>query len=820
LKSDVSGVQRLLDSDPTHSRLPSVSSVVPFDSFLEEVERLARKSGPPRRACGTVIAGRYELQKELGRGAHGVVWEALDSLSSSEVAVKLLSLGSREHAARVRTEIASLRRLRLPGIAHLVDEGTDGELTFLVMRRIRGRRFPGVSVPCSFEDLRGPTELLLATLAQVHEAGIVHRDLKPANVLVDERERPILLDFGLSILSRFDSRDERGMIVGTPAYLAPEQVHGLDVGPRADLYAVGVMLFQALTGKLPHLGTDLRTLVAEKTHGAPAIGPLVPDLPKYVADLIDSLMAVDPTRRPPSAAAALATLRGLPLDVPSLTSPAANAAAPAAPLSEAELAELFVGPDRLSWVKSDAARVLGQLTGGDPSRVRATIDAWRRSGFCRAVSETPLRLAIDRETLDELDSGLWNDATPTQPGFTLRALEIAQTLAEEGRLGNAIAVLSEAVAELHRAPMIPSTIELLDRAHGLWLDIALAEGTPHSLDRVLYELTRAPDSSTRTHLESLARAALAAFAWNDRAFELALAVAPFGSPGLELRRLGVLVLAARRASLAHEERLVEQIVADTAPSSDARLRASAAAWLGRLRYRQGRYAAAAALHLDAAALARWATERIACKLHAASAMLEASAEDSALELATEARCEARACRNGYLAGRAEWIVRAASYRLDRDLGVDHELLLSARTTAAPEVYGMIALVEAAHAYRTCDPATPTLALDVYRWWADAGEPIASLLSGAIAVARDAELTDAERERLQAAAWSCKVPGIGIQAAALLCEGGAPAPPRAVREELLATLPRDQYGRRLDVLSVDECLALFAGARLPLHARER
>jgi hypothetical protein len=823
LKPEVSGIHPVYDTNERSPPLPSVSSTVSFDSFLQDIARVAPRSGPPRRASGTVIAGRYELKRELGRGAHGVVWEATDSLSAGEVAVKLLSLASRSHAARVRTEIASLRRLRIPGIAHLVDEGTDGALTFLVMRRVRGRRFPGVSVPCSFEDLRVPTELLLATLAQVHDAGIVHRDLKPANVLVDERERPIVLDFGLSMLSTFDGQDEHGMILGTPAYLAPEQVHGLDVGPRADLFAVGVMLFQALTGRLPHEGEDLKTLVAQKASGAPSIGELVRDLPRHVAGLVDSLLAVDPQERPASAAAALAMLRstGIASTAVAPTSDAAGlrpsepgGTAPPQTLSDAELGEHFVGPDRLSWVKSDAARILRQLTGGDPRRVRDTLDGWRRGGFCRAVSESPLRLAIDRETLDELDSDLWNDAAPTQPGFTVRALQIAQSLAEEGRLGNAIAVLHEAVAELRRSPVDPN-VELLDRVRTLWLDIALAEGTPHSLDRVLYELTRAPDSPTQRHLEPLARAALSVFAWNDRAFELALELPAFDSSSLELRRLGVLVLAARRASLANEERVVEKIVADVSSSSSERLRASAAGWLGRLRYRQGRYAVAADLHLEAASRAGWATERIAYKLHAASAMLEAHDVEPARALAKEALDEARVCRNSYLAGRAEWIVRAASYRLGRDLGVDHELLLAARTAAAPEVYGMIALVEATHAYRTRDPIAPTLALEVYRWWADAGEPIASLLSGGIAVARDAEMPDADRERLLAAAWACEVPGIGIQAAAMLCEGGAPAPPRAVRERLLATVPTQHYGRRLDVLSVDECLTLFAGVRLPL-----
>src|SRR6185436_7426140 len=124
-------------------------------------------------------------------------------------------------AAGVRREVASLRRLRHPGVIRLIDEGLDGDHVFLVMPIVRGRAFPGAS---RWEDMALSTELLLETLAQVHAAGIVHRDLKPANVLVGEGGRPVVLDFGLSQTPAFEAPDEAGKIVGTPLYLAPEQI--------------------------------------------------------------------------------------------------------------------------------------------------------------------------------------------------------------------------------------------------------------------------------------------------------------------------------------------------------------------------------------------------------------------------------------------------------------------------------------------------------------------------------------------------------------------------------------------------------------------
>ncbi|MFT3774510.1 MAG: phosphotransferase [Minicystis sp.] len=182
-----------------------------------------------------VLGGRYRLRAPLGRGGYGEVWDADDLVLGERVALKWL-LRAGPEPARVRSEIAALRMLRLPGVVRLLDEGMEDERPFFVMERVEGSPFPGRSdggsdtptaslspdlgaastisadepapaprklgprVPRrSWEVIAGPTEALLEILARVHAAGIVHRDLKPENVLVRDDGRPVVLDFGLAL---------------------------------------------------------------------------------------------------------------------------------------------------------------------------------------------------------------------------------------------------------------------------------------------------------------------------------------------------------------------------------------------------------------------------------------------------------------------------------------------------------------------------------------------------------------------------------------------------------------------------------------------
>lgn len=264
-----------------------------------------------------VIAGRYELLERLGEGGHGEVWEARDRVSGRTVAVKLLRPGVEFSAARAQLEVAALR-MRLPGVVELHDDGVEGGRPYLVMERVQGAPFPGQAIPCAWADIAGAAAALLETLAHVHASSVVHRDLKPANVLVTSEGRIKLLDFGIA--RRTTAGDvrltERVELLGTPAYMAPEQVRG-SADERADLYAVGVMLYEALAGRPPFEGTTWAQLMRARQKKPIPLAQAAPGVPPAVAQVVEQLLAADPEQRPRSAAAVLQVLRGEPsLDAP------------------------------------------------------------------------------------------------------------------------------------------------------------------------------------------------------------------------------------------------------------------------------------------------------------------------------------------------------------------------------------------------------------------------------------------------------------------------------------------------------------------------
>ena len=190
---------------------------------------------------------------------------------------------------------------------------------------------------------------LLETLARVHALGIVHRDLKPANVLVTPDGRPIILDFGISHFAAPGREDvtTRNELIGTPAYLAPEQFNGDPVTARTDLYTLGVMLYEALSGRLPHLHENVwKLLRARMMEPSPPLRGVAPDVPESVARVVDAMLAISPADRPRSAGAVLGMLQGSrEISAPSL--PRFGADAPLRALVDAALrgrSAVVVGP--------------------------------------------------------------------------------------------------------------------------------------------------------------------------------------------------------------------------------------------------------------------------------------------------------------------------------------------------------------------------------------------------------------------------------------------------------------------------------------------
>jgi hypothetical protein len=265
-------------------------------------------------AAAYVLAGRYHLLRAIGRGGHGEVWEARDALAGDVVAIKLLREGEAADPARARREISALRLLRLPGVVRLLDEGIEEGCPFLVMERVDGLPFPGHPTPCPWPAVASTVVAALETLARIHAAAIIHRDLKPENILVGPDGRPTILDFGLSSGRLDEEGRPAGLVTGSFAYLAPEQLRSEVTSPETDLYAVGVLLYEALTGRLPHVATDLRALViARLTERPTPLALAAPSVPEEVCALVDQMLAIEPEDRPRSAAEALAILRGQPV---------------------------------------------------------------------------------------------------------------------------------------------------------------------------------------------------------------------------------------------------------------------------------------------------------------------------------------------------------------------------------------------------------------------------------------------------------------------------------------------------------------------------
>ncbi len=259
----------------------------------------------------TTLPERFALRERLGGGASGEVYAAWDQLLRREVALKILTPASALERSRARREVAALLTLDLPGVVHLLDHAEHEGRVLLVMERVVGQPFPARSAG-RWEALAPLVDALLLALAGVHAAGLVHRDLKPENVLVEPSGRVVLLDFGLARGSAAGADLTRvGVVVGTPRYLAPEQLSGEGADARADLYAVGVMIYEALAGTPPHRADSLSELWrARLLADAPSLSALRPDLPEPVIRAVDRLLARVPSARFSTAEEARAALCG------------------------------------------------------------------------------------------------------------------------------------------------------------------------------------------------------------------------------------------------------------------------------------------------------------------------------------------------------------------------------------------------------------------------------------------------------------------------------------------------------------------------------
>src|SRR5688572_6206924 len=211
--------------------------------------------------------GHYRIERTLGKGAMGVVYEGLDLRLHRKVAIKtIIKAGqgdtlAQEYTSRFLREAQAVARLNHPNIVHVYDFGEDEDVSFIVMELINGRDLKSVLEAKERFELKETLRViceLLDGLDFAHAAGVVHRDIKPANMMFDAQRRVKLTDFGVARLTDVERTrvelTQAGTMVGTPAYMSPEQVQGLSVDHRTDIFSAGVVLYQLLTGQKPFEG--------------------------------------------------------------------------------------------------------------------------------------------------------------------------------------------------------------------------------------------------------------------------------------------------------------------------------------------------------------------------------------------------------------------------------------------------------------------------------------------------------------------------------------------------------------------------------------
>jgi serine/threonine-protein kinase len=290
---------------PTEARLQP--------SLAERSRRVEYRHGV--LTAGQVVLGRYTVERELGRGGMGAVYLARDATLGERVALKVISAmysGNPEEAVtRFKREVTAARRISHPNVIRIHDLGEDGALLFLSMEHVDGDTLEG-RVGRSLPSVHEACDILAqvsAGIAAAHAAGVIHRDLKPQNVLLGKNGSVKVIDFGLAKSDLHGSGTATGVIMGTPEYMAPEQVRGRPCDARTDVYALGATAYFVLTGRPPFTGESPIAISFAQVNDPPRpLRELRPEIPADLELAVLRALEKDAIRRFPDAAAFRAAL--------------------------------------------------------------------------------------------------------------------------------------------------------------------------------------------------------------------------------------------------------------------------------------------------------------------------------------------------------------------------------------------------------------------------------------------------------------------------------------------------------------------------------
>ncbi len=261
-------------------------------------------SSNPETLVRDAMSPEYNIEKELGRGGMAIVYKAVQESLGREVALKVLPQGmthDRKMLERFHREAQSAAQLNHPHIVTIFDEGELNGVHYMAMEYLEGRDLHEIvqeKGPVPPEQAVSLIAPMAEALGYAHNQGTVHRDVKSSNVMVTDVGRPVLMDFGIAYAGSDARLTQTGTVLGTPEYMSPEQARGNDVDARGDLYSLGVVLYESLTGKLPHTGGHPMSVVYKVLHESYTPPRQIDDnIPEWLEQVIAKLLKKDPEER-------------------------------------------------------------------------------------------------------------------------------------------------------------------------------------------------------------------------------------------------------------------------------------------------------------------------------------------------------------------------------------------------------------------------------------------------------------------------------------------------------------------------------------------